>query len=145
VRAYYIGHLGKYVPGKAMVVVLRAALLSDKQVDTKMATISVFVETLTMMAAGAFLALIYMLRYVTDNRVLHQMAYGLLLLTLLPTLPPLFRRIIVRMRLVTQAQIDAGFLTGYNFRLVAQGWLASVLTWLLLGMSLWACLKSIPF
>src|SRR5262245_35219306 len=26
-RAYYIGHLGKYVPGKAMVVVLRAALV----------------------------------------------------------------------------------------------------------------------
>ena len=26
-RAYYIGHLGKYVPGKAMVVVLRAGLL----------------------------------------------------------------------------------------------------------------------
>ena len=30
-RAYYIGHLGKYVPGKAMVVVMRTALIrSDR-------------------------------------------------------------------------------------------------------------------
>lgn len=29
-RAYYIGHLGKYVPGKAMVVVLRAAMVRSR-------------------------------------------------------------------------------------------------------------------
>ena len=31
-RAYYIGHLGKYVPGKAMVVVIRAGLIRSHRV-----------------------------------------------------------------------------------------------------------------
>ena len=32
-RAYFIGHLGKYVPGKAMVIILRAGLLSGPRVE----------------------------------------------------------------------------------------------------------------
>ncbi len=51
-RAYYIGHLGKYVPGKAMAVVLRTALIQSQRVDTSIAVASVFLETLTMMAVG---------------------------------------------------------------------------------------------
>src|SRR5262249_47987657 len=55
-RAYYIGHLGKYVPGKAMVVVLRAALVSQPHVKTSRAVVAVFYETFTTMAVGAVLA-----------------------------------------------------------------------------------------
>ena len=55
-RAYYIGHLGKYVPGKAMVVILRAGLIRGQGVDTSLAVVSVFFETLTMMSVGALLA-----------------------------------------------------------------------------------------
>ena len=55
-RAYYIGHLGKYVPGKAMVVILRTGMVRGHRVDTAVAAASVFFETLTMMAVGAFLA-----------------------------------------------------------------------------------------
>ena len=55
-RAYFIGHLGKYVPGKAMVVVLRTGLIRSHRVDTRMAVASVFLETLTMMAVGACVA-----------------------------------------------------------------------------------------
>ena len=36
-RAYYIGHLGKYVPGKAMVVVIRAGLIRSRRVNTGVA------------------------------------------------------------------------------------------------------------
>ena len=55
-RAYYIGHLGKYVPGKAMVVILRTGLVRGQGVDTALAAACVFFETLTMMAVGAFLS-----------------------------------------------------------------------------------------
>jgi len=55
-RAYYVGHLGKYVPGKAMVVILRTGLIRSRRVDTAVAAVSVFYETLTMMAVGACLA-----------------------------------------------------------------------------------------
>ncbi len=55
-RAYYIGHLGKYVPGKAMVVILRTVMVRGHRVDAAVAAVSVFFETLTMMAVGAFMA-----------------------------------------------------------------------------------------
>jgi glycosyltransferase 2 family protein len=55
-RAFYIGHLGKYVPGKALVVVLRTDLVRSERVNTTVAATSVFVETLTMMGVGAFVA-----------------------------------------------------------------------------------------
>ena len=54
-RAYYIGHLGKYVPGKAMVVILRAGLIRGPGVEASLAVVSVFFETLTMMSVGAML------------------------------------------------------------------------------------------
>ena len=35
-RAYYVGHLGKYVPGKAMVVVIRAGMVrGQRRIDRK--------------------------------------------------------------------------------------------------------------
>ncbi len=33
-RAFFIGHLGKYVPGKAMVIVLRASLIRGPGVES---------------------------------------------------------------------------------------------------------------
>lgn len=54
-RAYFVGHLGKYVPGKALVPVLRAALLQSVRVHPAAAVLAVFCETLTCMAAGSFL------------------------------------------------------------------------------------------
>ncbi|MEX0714010.1 MAG: hypothetical protein WD278_16855, partial [Pirellulales bacterium] len=44
VRAYYIGHLGKYVPGKALVIILRAGLIRGTRVNTALAAVSVFYE-----------------------------------------------------------------------------------------------------
>src|SRR5690349_10830333 len=39
-RAYFIGHLGKYVPGKAMVVVLRTALIRSPQIKPVLAVVA---------------------------------------------------------------------------------------------------------
>ena len=50
-RAYYIGQLGKYVPGKAMVVILRAGLVRGQGSIPALAAVSVFLETLTMMSS----------------------------------------------------------------------------------------------
>ena len=57
-RAYYVGHLGKYVPGKALVPIIRTALIRGPQVHTGLAVVTVFYETLTVMAAGALLAVL---------------------------------------------------------------------------------------
>lgn len=58
IRAYYCGHLGKYVPGKAAVLVIRSALLKAAGVAGPSAALTVTVETLTYMWAGSLLAVL---------------------------------------------------------------------------------------
>ena len=53
--AYFLGHFGKYVPGKAMAVVLRVGELHRHGVAARPAVVSVFIETLTGIATGAIL------------------------------------------------------------------------------------------
>jgi glycosyltransferase 2 family protein len=53
--AYYLGHLGKYVPGKAMVLVLRVGKLQPLGVQLRPAIVSVFVETLTGLGMASIL------------------------------------------------------------------------------------------
>ena len=55
-RAYVVSHLGKYVPGKAMVVVIRAGMVVPYGGRASTAAIATFYETLVMMAAGGLVA-----------------------------------------------------------------------------------------
>ncbi len=55
-RAYLVSHLGKYVPGKAMVVVMRAGMSVPFGARGATAAIATFYETLVMMASGGLLA-----------------------------------------------------------------------------------------
>src|SRR5262249_42635821 len=52
-RSYYISQLGKYVPGKWMVVLLRRVLLRSGEVENTVVAASVFFETFTLLAVGA--------------------------------------------------------------------------------------------
>jgi glycosyltransferase 2 family protein len=52
-RAYYVGHLGKYVPGKALVLVIRGALLREAGIDPFLAGSAVVYETLILISTGA--------------------------------------------------------------------------------------------
>src|SRR5262249_27330391 len=56
IRAYYIGHLGKYVPGKAWALLLRTTLAGGPGVRLSVAAMTAVYETLTTMAAGSLLA-----------------------------------------------------------------------------------------
>ncbi len=87
-RAYYIGHLGKYVPGKAVVVVLRAGLVRGPGVEAALAVVSVFFETLTMMSAGALLAAVVVAGRVHDQPVWFWAALAMMFAAGLPTFPP---------------------------------------------------------
>ena len=55
-RAYIVSHLGKYVPGKAMVVVLRSGMVVPYGGRASTAAIATFYETLVMMCAGGLVA-----------------------------------------------------------------------------------------
>ena len=55
-RAYLVSHLGKYVPGKAMVVVIRTGMVVPFGARASSAAIATFYETLVMMAAGGLIS-----------------------------------------------------------------------------------------
>src|ERR1700676_4468124 len=56
VRAYYVGQLGKYVPGKAWALLLRSVLVRGPDVHMGIAAVTAFYEVMTTMAAGVLLA-----------------------------------------------------------------------------------------
>lgn len=145
-RAFYIGHLGKYVPGKALVVVLRAGLLRSERVSAAVAAASVFLETLTMMAVGAFLAAGILAFRPHEDLQKHfwllPLALGLMVAAGLPTVPPIFRRLVLRIGVPKGDPQIVEKVQNVTWRLVGSGWVAMTIGWLLLALSLWATLRA---
>ena len=130
-RAYYIGHLGKYVLGKAMVFIIRTGLLNHQRTKITAAGASVFLETMTMMMVGAFVAALIMLlwfRQIEQGKWLMLLAFGTTAGTMLPILPPVFHFI------AKQCRIE---LEGLTFKTLAIGWMLYIPLWMMLGVSLW--------
>ncbi|MFO0902995.1 MAG: lysylphosphatidylglycerol synthase domain-containing protein [Pirellulales bacterium] len=143
-RAFYIGHLGKYVPGKAMVVVLRAGLVKGPRVETAVAAAAVFVETLTTMAVGAVIAAVIVAWRYHDQPQLVGLAVLLVLGAGVPAWPPVFRRVVKLLRIHRASPSIEPALAALDLRLMSRGWVAIALSWLLLGLSLWATLIAMP-
>lgn len=145
-RAYYIGHLGKYVPGKAMVVVLRSGLLRHDRTRMSIAAAAVFLETLTMMASGAFLSALIVVLWFRDlpgGSKLVLIAVGMMFLAGLPILPPIFRAITKKIGVGrNDPEIDRK-LQGLRFQTLGIGWVLTLISWVVLGLSLWATIKGI--
>lgn len=57
-RAYFVSQLGKYVPGKAMALVMRVGMVRGPGTPASTAALTAFYEVLTTMAAGVLLALV---------------------------------------------------------------------------------------
>ena len=144
VRAYFIGHLGKYVPGKVMVVFLRTVLIRSSQVDTTIAATSVFVDTLTMMAAGAFLSGLILVVLFRDQTMLQLVAFGMMILTAAFTAPPILKMIIRKLKSQESAERMAAVLDRISWGTLAIGWVCGVLCWLFYGLSLWAVIRALP-
>lgn len=143
IRAYYIGHLGKYVPGKAMVVVIRTVMLREKQVNTTVAAVTVVYETLTMMAVGAAIAALLVALLWSDQTLALVIAVGLMIVAVVPTLPPVFRWL---SNLVGMGKSDprvAERLATFGYGELFIGWIVIAGGWFVLGLSLWAVLRAI--
>ncbi|HEX3658109.1 MAG TPA: YbhN family protein [Pirellulales bacterium] len=141
-RAYFIGHLGKYVPGKALVVVLRTGLIRSHRVDGTVAAISVFYETLTMMAVGACVAAVILAVWFSEHAWFVALAAMLVVAAGLPTHPAVFRRLVARLRRGRSSERVLAELSQLNYRTLAVAWLAIAGGWCLVGLSLWATLAA---
>jgi glycosyltransferase 2 family protein len=143
-RAYFVGHLGKYVPGKAVVLVLRVALLRPTRISPTLVTASVFHETLSTMAVGAAVACAILLATPRETGWLAALAAVLSVASGAPTLPRVFLRLA---RLLGAARLDqeaANRLAHIPLGRVAVGWPVLALGWVLLGASLWCVVRADP-
>jgi glycosyltransferase 2 family protein len=141
-RAYYIAHLGKYVPGKAMVVIIRAGMVRSQRVHVGVAAASVFFETLTMMAVGAFLAAGIVAARLREESLWFWIAIGMMALSGLPTLPPIFRRL-ARLAGVGKSDPDVAEKLGkLGYGTLILGWICMAVVWIILGLSLWATFRA---
>ncbi len=94
-RAYYLSHLGKYMPlGKGFALVVRVALASSAGVPAGTAAVTAAYETLTMMAAGALLAAVVLVWQAEQSQGRLWQALGLLALAGIPLLPGVFNRLV---------------------------------------------------
>lgn len=69
-RAYSLGTLGKYVPGKALVIIVRSALLSNPTISRLWIGIAVVYETVAMMAVAGMVATLCLLLVHPDQWLL---------------------------------------------------------------------------
>jgi uncharacterized membrane protein YbhN (UPF0104 family) len=157
-RAYLISHLAKYVPGKAMVVVVRAALVVPFGARASTAAIATFYETLVMMATGGLVAAVgFAVAGPSQAVEIPAPGWGVIRLEVYPlsallgislglaflllVIPPVFTRFT---RLVTLPMPTLGpdaiphLTTGLLVR--GLGW--SSLGWILLGLSLLAVVRA---
>jgi hypothetical protein len=145
-RAYSVGNLGKYIPGKAMVVVLRIALIRGPTVAGWAAGAAVFIETLTYMAVGAVIgaALLPWVRPVGGVAGWMAAAIAIALVAALSTAPPVFRHVVRRIirRYIPTSREE--FLQGINGSLIVRGWFMMPWAWLLVGLSFWASSRALP-
>jgi glycosyltransferase 2 family protein len=140
IRSWYIGSLGKYVPGKATVIVLRTALLRHDGVGIGVSTATIFYETLTTMAVGAFVSGAILLVMMRDNWELALLSGVLMLIAGAPTVPAIFKRL-ARLAGIERAAPEAiNKLDHLGWRGLAQAWLGIAVGWVLVGLSIWTAL-----
>lgn len=138
IRAYFASQFGKYVPGKAWVILLRMGLLRGKALSPTVVAVTATYETLTSMAAGAVAGVILLPWAGLDIELLSLKGFALLGLCLLPmalvALTVLARRI---------GSKHAHSLTIPPVFLLARGLLQALVGWALLGLSLWCVVAGI--
>jgi len=143
VRAYYVSQLGKYVPGKWVVIVLRRALLTSPRVENTVVAASVFFETLTTLAVGSALSAVVLIVWHPDQKLLIATALGSTLLMGVPTVPKIFQWLILILRVGRLNPTTGDKLSRMGVSAIVIGWVSISVGWLLQGMSLWATLKAL--
>jgi uncharacterized membrane protein YbhN (UPF0104 family) len=140
-RAYLISHLGKYVPGKAMVVVMRVGLVTPYGARPATAAFATLYETLDMMAAGGLVAA---LGFAFPPTQAWAMALGGGLgVALLVVVDPLVFPRISRLLSVPFPGVGPEALPRITRRLLAEGLLWSLAGWVLLGLSQVAVVRAL--
>lgn len=142
--AQLVGHLGKYVPGKAMVIVLRASILNRgaTKVSIKLSAIAVIIETLNLIAVGSALALLLVMVLDTPPWIKWGsalMAIGAAVATLPPVLRfALSRRLRIRTRRTRSNQLPPPMPLDWTGNDLVAAWFWCTISWVFTGISMTA-------
>ena len=141
-RAHYVSHMGKYLPGKAWAVWLRGEGAKKSGCSMSVAVATAFYEVLTMMATGALVAAVYFVVRPPPqvfNFKFPPWLAGLILLVAcgLPLVPGVLswitRNLARRFATIEHAHVRVStLLEGVAIELVG---------WGLMGLSVWLCLR----
>jgi hypothetical protein len=168
-RAFYVSQLGKYMPGKAWALLLRAWMVHGVGVGPAVAGLTSFYEVLTTMCGGALMAALFFGLFGTggedvgpgvslaalldllhlrtpEGEVLSRwtgVALALLLAVVTggPLLPAFFNRI--ASRLVLPFRERAGSLPHLRLAYLGEGLCWAAVGWLLMGASVGAALRGV--
>lgn len=142
VRAHYISQLGKYVPGKWMVIVLRRAMLHSQAAENTVVAASIFFETFVYLAVGAAISALVLIIWHPDQKLLIAAAVGSTLLLGVPTVPSVFGWLIRVLGVAKLNPTTEMKLTRIGPRAIVTGWVTIAIGWVLQGLSLWCVLRA---
>jgi len=155
-RAYYCGNLGKYVPGKASVLVIRATMMRDRGCRGTLSALTATYETLMMMAAGLAVAVALSPLLLTTTQtdtwpgwVRRTIAVpwlpAVLMVLLCAVLLPITSRVLTHLaaRMTPAEILLEGRRVHIPSRLVGCGLLVYLTTWICYGLSLGCALQSL--
>lgn len=144
VAAQLIGHLAKYVPGKAMVIFVRADVLNrgGSNVSIRAATIAISIETLTMIATGATIAVgMLMLTEQSTSALPRWIRHTSLLMAIaaiVATLPSVLKLVLSR------RMIGGALSFQWTANDVFAAWFWNTVAWVLIGVSTTAIVLAVP-
>ncbi len=144
VRAHIVGHLGKYIPGKIFVVLIRSGLLRNRGVDTTVCILSIFLEGLMQMAVGALVVAGLVLGWSIRSENADFLWGSLLLFCLvgLPILPPFFK-LGVKIIGVKKFSSEVKKVDQLSWKTFLYGVPLMLGYWALLGASFWCVLRGV--
>ena len=141
-RGYFVSQFGKYVPGKVWVIVIRVAMLGKTGADKTIVGVTATFETLTSMAAGAFLGVLLVPLVALDKVGFGGQTLWLLPVAALPLGLALLNRLIVRLAAKRRGP-DARPLPRVGVGLILRGLVQASIGWLALGLSLWLVIEGL--
>ena len=148
-KAYYAGHLGKYIPGKAGVLLIRSAYMKEAGHRFGVAILTAAYETLIVMGVGlivagslASLLIPEMMLAESWKWIVHwRWLPAAVLLTLAITAIPVITWILsIVARKFAKSENSESQLSS---RQLSRGYLVFAITWAIMGLSLGAALQSL--
>jgi glycosyltransferase 2 family protein len=144
-RAHYVSQLGKYIPGKAWVVVIRSMLVAGPGVRLSVAVVATFYEVLMTMSGGVvFSAIVFTLQppsgFKLGTHVL--LGPGLLAAVVIVFLPGV--SLAVGRRLGERFELTDGYqCPKFDYGSLFEGLVIATMVWMAFGLSLWAIVQAL--